>query len=85
MDPSDFVRDPLMCFICASTSHDAEGGQVDSELKTVYAVVLLICATRKSEGGNFCWSLSPQWPSNLEALGSRAQSGRNKATWVDIF
>ena len=39
-----------MCSMCARTSHDAEGGQVDVELKTVYAVVLLICATRKSEG-----------------------------------
>ena len=49
MAPSDFVRDPLMCSICASTSHDTEGGQVDAELKTVYAVVLTICATCKSE------------------------------------
>jgi len=50
-----YVRFPYIIFcilrsICASTSHDAEGGQVDAELKTVYAVVLPFCATCKSEG-----------------------------------
>jgi len=50
MAPSDFVRDPLMCSICASTSQDAGVGQVDAELKTMYAVMLSICATCKSKG-----------------------------------
>jgi hypothetical protein len=40
----------LIHSICASTFHDAEGVQVDAELKTVYAVVLPICAACKSEG-----------------------------------
>ena len=50
MASSDFIRDPLLCSICAGTSHDAEGGQIHVDLKTVYTSVLPICATCKSQG-----------------------------------
>ncbi len=53
MAAEDYVRDPLMCSICAGSSHDAGGGQVDADLKTVFAVVLPICATCMREGAKF--------------------------------
>ena len=46
----DLVRGPLMWCICASTSHDAEGGPIHVDLKTVYTLVLPICAICKSQG-----------------------------------
>ena len=45
-----FIRDLTICAICAGTSHDSEGGKVDGVLKTVYANVLPICDTCKSQG-----------------------------------
>lgn len=45
-----FVRDLCLCAICAGTSNDAEGGKIDSVLKTIYAVVLPICETCKRQG-----------------------------------
>ncbi len=50
MDATYFVRNPLMCCICAGTSHDAEGSQIHDDLKTVYTLVLPICAICKSQG-----------------------------------
>ena len=46
----DFERDPLMCSICANTSHHEIGGVVDADSKTIFACVLPICATCKSKG-----------------------------------
>ena len=43
-------RDLNMCAICAGTSHDDKGGQVDSTLKTIFSVVLPICSICKSQG-----------------------------------
>ena len=39
-----------MCAICAGACEDAEGGKVDSVLKTIYTIVLPICDTCKSNG-----------------------------------
>jgi hypothetical protein len=50
MASSDFIRDPLLCSICAVTSHDAVGGQIHVDLKTVYTNVLPICDTCKRKG-----------------------------------
>jgi len=37
MASSDCVKDTLLlCFMCAGTSHDAEGDQIDVDLETVY-------------------------------------------------
>jgi hypothetical protein len=44
-----FIGDPSVCAICAGTSHDPEGGNIDKVLKTVYAIVLPICDTCKSQ------------------------------------
>ena len=43
-------RDLSMCAICAGTSHDDLGGQVDPILKTIYTVVLPICSICKTQG-----------------------------------
>jgi hypothetical protein len=45
-----FIKDLSICSICAGTSHDPEGGKIDKVLKTVYANVLPICDTCKSQG-----------------------------------
>jgi hypothetical protein len=39
-----------MCSICADTSPNDIGGVVDADLKTIFACVLPICATCKSNG-----------------------------------
>ncbi len=40
-----------LCVICAGKSNDAEGGKINTDLKTVaYANVLPICDTCKSLG-----------------------------------
>ena len=43
-------RDLNLCAICAGTSHDPVGGEVDPDLKTVYSSVLPICNICKSHG-----------------------------------
>ncbi len=45
-----FIGDLSICATCAGTSHDPEGDKIDKVLKTVYANVLPICDTRKSQG-----------------------------------
>jgi len=45
-----FTRDLTTCAICAGTSHDSEGGKVGVVLKIVYAYVIPICDTCKSQG-----------------------------------
>ena len=48
----DFSRDLNLCAICAGTSHDPVGGEVDPDLKPVYSAVLpicTICASRATE------------------------------------
>ena len=52
MAVDDFERNPIMCFICADTSHHENGGVVDAELNTIFSCVLPICATCKSKGDN---------------------------------
>ena len=39
-----------MCAICAGTSHDPVGGEVDPDLKTIYSSVLPFCTICKSHG-----------------------------------
>ena len=39
-----------MCAICAGTSHDDVGGEIDPALQTIYSVVLPICTMCKSQG-----------------------------------
>ena len=46
----DFTRDLNMCAICAGTSHDDVGGEIDPALQTIYSVVLPICTICKSQG-----------------------------------
>jgi hypothetical protein len=41
MAANDFERDPLVCSICANTSHHENVGVVDAELKTVLHVCFL--------------------------------------------
>ena len=50
MAAGDFSRDLNMCAICAGTSHDPLGGEVDPDLKTIYSTVLPICNICKSRG-----------------------------------
>ena len=50
MAATDYVSDVSLCAICAGTSHDAEGAQVDAELKTIFSMVLPICSTCKRDG-----------------------------------
>ncbi len=45
-----FIRDLSICSICAGISHDPEGGKIETVLKNVYANVLPICDTCKSQG-----------------------------------
>ena len=53
MAAGDFSRDLNLCAICAGTSHDPVGGEVDDpDLKTVYSSVLPICNICKSHGAS---------------------------------
>ena len=47
-----FVMDHLMCCICVGTSHDVYGGHMHADLKTVYSLLLPICAICKSHRAN---------------------------------
>jgi hypothetical protein len=49
MVAADFVRDPLMDCIYACAPNDANGGHIHVDLKTVYSLVLPICAICKSQ------------------------------------
>ena len=46
MTGNDFQRNSLMRSICADTSHNDIGGVVDADLKTIFACVLPICASK---------------------------------------
>jgi len=63
-----------LCAICAGTSHDAEEGQVDAELKTVFSMLLLICATCNRDGAKIIvvWYLS-----NVQTLLKRLEHNRH--------
>ena len=76
MAANDFVRDPLMCSICAGTCHDAEGGRVDADLKAVYTLVLPICATCRSQGANI---VVGRFVPNGQALLKRLEHDRHNA------
>ena len=48
--PAETAGREHLCAICAGTSHDPVGGEVDPDLKTVYSSVLPICTICKSHG-----------------------------------
>jgi hypothetical protein len=50
MAATNYVRDVSMCDICVGTILDDEGGKVDEELKTIFSMVLPMCATCKRDG-----------------------------------
>ncbi len=66
-----------MCSIYAGSSHDAEGGQVDADLKTVFAVVLPICTTCMREGAKI---IVGRYFPNGQALLKRLEHDRQMAT-----
>ena len=76
MAANDFVRDPLLCSICAGTSHDADGGRVDADLKTVYTLVIPICATCRSQGAKI---VVGRYVPNGQALLKRLEHDRHIA------
>ena len=53
--------------------HDAEGGQVDAELKTIFSMVLPICATCKRDGAK---SVVGRYLPNGQALLKRLDHAR---------
>jgi len=66
-----------MCSIYAGSSHDAEGGKVDADLKTIFAVVLPISATCMREGAEI---VVGRYLPNGQALLKRLEHDRQMAT-----
>jgi hypothetical protein len=77
---TDFFKDHLMCCICASTSHDADGGQIHVDLKTGYSLVLPSCATCKSQGANII--VVGRYAPNGKALLKRLVHDKNTAAKI---
>ncbi len=70
MATKDYIRDLNLCAICAGMSDDIEGGKVDPQLKTIYASVLPICDTGKSQGGK-------------DLVGRHRHNGHATQEWLD--
>jgi uncharacterized protein YuzB (UPF0349 family) len=75
MMAADFVRDIIMCCICAGTSDDAEGWKVDAELKIIYNGVLPICGMCKSQGTKV---VAGRYLPNGQSILKRVEQDRQK-------